>query len=119
MAKTPANPILVDLEQFASHGQALERIAIERPFDDLAMQILQSYNARGGEWDLPFAFFCSAASRGRALHEAIVREITETNPPASITLLRQLAETVAMTFYVADHPEYVSFPHTAQREEAR
>lgn len=108
--------MLVDLDQFASLDDALQRIAIERPYDDLAMQILQSYNTRGGEWDLPFAFFCSAASRGRALHEAIVREITATNPPASITLLRQLAETVAMTFYVAGHPDYVSVLATRPSE---
>jgi len=116
MAKKPANPILDNLDQFSSHGEALKRIALEKPFDDLAMQILESYNARGGEWDLPFAFFCSAASRGRALHEATVREITKTNPPASITLLRQLAETVAMTFYVADHPDYVSVLATLPSE---
>jgi hypothetical protein len=36
----------------------------------------------------------------------MVREIHAANPPASISLLRQLAETVAMTFYVADHPGY-------------
>jgi hypothetical protein len=48
MAKKPVTPILVNLDQFASHGEALERIALEKPFDDLAMQVLQSYNARGG-----------------------------------------------------------------------
>lgn len=107
MAKRPTDPVLVNTDQFGSLEEALERVALVRPFEDLAHEIMSSYVARSGKWSLRFAFLGSAVSRGRALHEAIVREIEASNPPGSITLLRQLAETVAMTFYVADNPSYV------------
>ena len=79
MAKKTPKPAMVDLTQFESLEQALARITVIKPFNDLARQILQSYIDRDGEWALPFAFFASSVSRGRALHEAIVREITPTN----------------------------------------
>lgn len=107
MGKSNDQPLHVDVAQFDSLDHALERIVLSKPFEDLAAQIMRSYIGRDGQWSLPFAFFSSAVSRARALHEAIVREIHATNPPASISLLRQLSETVAMTFYVADNPDYV------------
>lgn len=103
-----SDPVLVDISGLGSLDQAIERISVPKVFDELVGQIMRSYIDRGGEWSPMFAFLGSAASRGRALHEAVVREITASNPPASITLLRQLAETVAMAFYVSDHPTYVT-----------
>ena len=116
MPKRPTDPVMVDLEQFASFDDALTRIAIDKPFHEISWQILQSYESRRGKWCLPWAYFASAVNRGRCLHEAVVREIGATNPAASITLLRQLAETVAMTFYVADHPDYVRTLVTRESE---
>ena len=108
MTKRPADPVLVDLQQFAGLNDALQQIALYKPFDDLAGQILSTFIGRGGGWNDILVFFGSAMSRARALfHEAIVREIEATNPHATMTLLRQFAVTVAMTFYVADHSKYV------------
>ena len=45
-----------------------------------------------------------------------MREIESSNPHATMTLLRQFAETVAMTFYVADHPTYVKVLMTRPNE---
>ena len=120
MAKRPSQPVdvNVNLGQFDSLSDALSLIAVNRPFDDLATKVMTDYIGHGGEWTLTYAFFSSAVTRGRALHEATVREISAGNPPAAITLLRQLAETVAMTFYVADHPHYVEVLATPPLEEA-
>ena len=116
MTRRPADPVLVDLQQFADLNDALQRIALHKPFDDLANQILSSFIDRGGEWNDSLVFFCSAVSRARALHESIVREIEATNPHATMTMLRQFAETVAMTFYVSDHPKYVEVLMTRPSE---
>ena len=107
MTNRPVDPIMLDLNQFASLDDALEQIRVERPFDAVSHKIMQSFIDIGGEWNEVLIFFQSASARARALHEAIVREIEATNPHATMTLLRQFAETVALTFYVADHPNYI------------
>ena len=82
------DPVQVDISGLGSINEALEQVVLPRPFDELTAQIMHSYIERAGEWSLLFAFLGGAASRARALHEAVVREITASNPPASITLLR-------------------------------
>lgn len=116
MTKRPTDAILVDLQQFKDLDDALQRIALDKPFDDLAHEILKTFLGRGGEWNHSLVFFGSAVSRARALREGIVREIAAANPHATMTLLRQFAETVAMAFYVADHPKYVEVLMTRPSE---
>ncbi|MFN8019926.1 MAG: hypothetical protein U0Q03_00225 [Acidimicrobiales bacterium] len=106
VAKPPARPILLDLEQFESIEDALGKIQLTRAFDHLAGEILGSFIDLGGRPTLLSFFFMSAVARARGLREAAVREIEAQCPPAAATLLRQLAEVVATIFYVADFPEY-------------
>jgi hypothetical protein len=113
---TNNEPIKADVEQFATVEDAVASVQRERAFDDVAGPILQSYVDRQGEWTELLGFFQSAVTRARGLREAIVREIAQGNPHAVFTLLRQFAETIAVVFYVADHPRYVHAISTRPRD---
>ena len=115
----PTNPEMVDVEQFASLADALDKVRQTKPFDDLAKKSLTTYIERGGTWNITLLFFQSAVTRARGVHEAIVREIEMGNPHSAIALIRQLAETLAMTFYVSDHPAYVEVLSTRPEEQPR
>lgn len=99
---------LVDYSHFDSLEQALESVERERGYDDLVKSIMCRHNdATGGEFGMLWLFFCSMATRMRGLHDSVAREIRSGNPHSSFSLIRQLAETIALAFYVADHPRYV------------
>ena len=119
VADTGESITRVNTEQFRDLDDALAKIQVARPFDDITRDILASATRRAAEWSLLLAFLMSASSRARALYEAASREIACANPPASITLLRQLSETVAMTFYVSDYPAYVEVLAQSPRVRAK
>lgn len=99
---------MLDLSQFSTPAGAVASVQRDRPFDDTARPVLESYVARQGEWNnLLWLFFGSAVSRARGLYEGIARELASTNPHATFPLIRQFAETVALVYYVSDHPNYV------------
>jgi hypothetical protein len=64
-------------------------------------------HAEGLPLTRPVLFWFSMISRSQGLHEAIAREIANTNPHAAFPLIRAFAESVLLVIYVADHPEYV------------
>jgi hypothetical protein len=102
------DPVLLDLSQFSSPEQAIAAIVRERGFDDAVKPALtEVINAMEGPTML-LAFCQSAITRANGLYEGIVREIRVANHPAVFVLMRQLAETVAVTRYVADKPSYVT-----------
>lgn len=113
MAKRPHEPLMVNVDQFDSLADAVEKIQLDRPFDRLAHEILTTYIDSGGRSTLLAFFFMSAVTRARGLREGAVREIEAACSPSAATLLRQLAESVALTFYVGDEPAYaeaIAFP---------
>jgi hypothetical protein len=112
----PIDPKRQRLHQFASLEDALEKIQRDRVFDDIAKSFMAKYIERDGGFTVLYAFFASAVARARGSREGIVREIGETNPHTVFPLLRQFAETVAVTFYVADHPEYANTVATHARD---
>ena len=104
---------MVNVDQFDSLADAIEKIQLDRPFDRLAHEILTTYIDRGGGSTLLSFFFMSAVTRARGIREGAVREIEAVCSPSAATLLRQLSETVALTFYVGDEPGYaeaIAFP---------
>ena len=99
-------PILVDLEQFTSPEQAMTVIERDQGFDGALKQALAEVIGTMSGLTLLLAFCLSAITRARGLYEGVVREVRSANPPAVFVLMRQLAETVAVVRYVADHPSY-------------
>jgi hypothetical protein len=112
----PTDPKRQRLHQFTSLGDALQKVQRDRVFDDIAKSFMAKYIEREGSFTVLYAFFASAVARARGTREGIVREIAETNPHTVFPLLRQFAETVAVTFYVADHPEYAKTVATHARD---
>lgn len=97
----------LDLTQFQSVDEALARVARPKGFDDIARATLSPGGQTEIDLTLGTMFFMSAVTRARALYDAAVREAEASNPPATFTLIRKFAETVAVVFYVADHPRYI------------
>jgi hypothetical protein len=106
MTKDKPTPILVDLAQFESMAHAKSVIGRSNGFDDSVKEELTAAVEQSEQFTTDLAFVLSSISRSRALHEAIVREISQNNPQAVFTLMRQFAETVALIRYTADHPRY-------------
>ena len=94
--------LTLNLGQFDTPTGAKAMIRKERAFDNEALSALN----RAVGLTVLSLFVMSADSRARGLYEGIVREVEHDNPHAVFPMLRQLAETVAMSFYVADHPTY-------------
>jgi hypothetical protein len=110
---------MLNVEQFGSREAAKAAVHRERGYDEVAGQALTSMINAGQGLTLVNAFFMSAVTRARGLHEAVAREIACDNPHAVFPLMRQFAETVAMTYYVADHPSYVEVLSQRPSERAR
>jgi hypothetical protein len=100
-------PELLDLSQFASLDDAISNVQTGRIYEEVSTPYLQAIHADGRLFYLDL-FFMSAITRARSLHEGIAREIAAANPHATFPLIRQFAETVALVFYVSDHPAYVN-----------
>jgi hypothetical protein len=105
-------PLMLNLDQFDSPSKAKVAIKAQRVFDREAHSAL---NEAVGLTILTM-FVMSAVVRARGLYEGIVREIQHDNPHAVFPLMRQFAETVAMAFYVADHPEYADVITERERD---
>lgn len=115
-AEHPRPPNLLDTSVFSSPEQAIDTIRRDRGFDEAAKKGLQGIVHYGGPMTLLNMFFASAVTRSRGLLEAIVREAEHSNPHAVYPLIRQLAEMVALVFYVVDHPNYVPALTTRPRD---
>ena len=102
-------PALLDLNRWESVEEAIAELSQRsRAFDDaLAPYLELNMKAAGGALTMYLMFVMSAATRARGLHEAIVREIRQSNPHAVFPLMRTLLETAALSFYVSEHPDYV------------
>jgi len=108
---------MVDYSDFSSLASALEAVERDRGYDEIVKPIMDQHRIHtAGRVDMFYLFFCSAATRMRGLHDSIVREIKHGNPHSTFSLLRQLAETVAVSFYVVDHPNYVHAIATDPRD---
>ena len=95
--------LYVDKEQFASPEAAIAAVRYNGEYEAFLTEFSPLLESRIPNASRVGLFFLSAVSRSRALHEAAAREIEASNPHATIALLRQFAEMVALTFYVADH----------------
>lgn len=102
------SPERLDLGQFESVEDALKKIEPGDRYLEVG-KIAMRDGDDGGDlaMTLPVLFWFSMITRSQGLHEAIVREIREGNPHAVFPLIRALAESVVLVFYVADHPQYV------------
>ena len=105
--KNDTNPPLLDLEQFSSPEAAIHAIERDNGFDGAVRPVLTGVAEDRTTLTMLMAFCMSSITRARGLYEGVVREIQYSNPPAVFVLMRQLAETVAVVRYVADHPTYV------------
>jgi hypothetical protein len=103
---------MLDTAQFASPQAAKEAVLVRRVFEpelNAALDVVTKMS-------LLTMFVMSVGVRARGLYEAIVREIDNDNPYAVFPLMRQFAETVAVAFYVGDHPKYVEALKDAERD---
>ena len=96
----------VDLTQFESVGDAIEKVAAAGDYDEVAKHFL----SRKGldPIALPVLFFSSMVNRCNSLHAAIAREMRAQNPHAVFPLIRAYAEGAALLIYVYDHIDYVN-----------
>jgi hypothetical protein len=104
----PEPPQLLDLSQFASVEDALDRIAPRQRYVGVAKSLdmlERSKRLRGV--NVGWLFWLSMITRSEGLHEAIAREARQGNPHAVFPLIRAFADTVVMLLYVVDHPDYV------------
>jgi len=94
---------MLDLNQFDSVADALERVQPGDEYDDVVRRL---FAVTGGELTELTMFFLSAVARANGLHHGIAQAIAAENPHAAFPLIRQFAETVAVVLYVADNPHY-------------
>jgi hypothetical protein len=98
---------MLDLSQFASLDDALEKIALGDRYLEVGKLMMPAAREPIPLTLLTF-FWQSMITRSEGLHGAIVREIREGNPHAVFPLIRAFAEAVVLVLYVNDHPTYVS-----------
>lgn len=107
----------VDLTQFESVEDAIEKVAAAGDYDEVAKHFL----SRKGldPTALPVLFFSSMVNRCNSLHAAIAREMRAQNPHAVFPLIRAYAEGAALLIYVYDHIDYVNALIDRPRERQR
>jgi hypothetical protein len=98
---------MLDLAQFDTLDDALEKIAPRDRYLDVAKLIMPAPSERM-PLTLATFFWFSMITRSEGLHGAIAREIREGNPHAVFPLIRAFAENVILMIYVNDHPRYIS-----------
>lgn len=98
-------PPRVDLTQFASVQDAIEKVAAAGNYDEVAKHFLSQEGI--DPIALPVLFFSSMVNRCNSLHAAIAREMQAQNPHAVIPLIRAYAEGSALLIYVFDHVGYI------------
>jgi len=99
-----AAPKMLDLSQFASLDDAVEKVKPGDRYANIGGLLL---GREGMGLTMPVLFFFSMISRCEGLHQAIAREIGKENPHAVFPLLRAFAESVTLLIYVVDHPKYI------------
>jgi len=97
---------MVDLTQFSSREDALEKIKPRSRYVEMASDAVLPIPTDMG-MNVSWLFWLSAIARAQGLHSAIAREAQETNPHAVIPLIRTFAETVVLVMYVNDFPDYI------------
>ena len=98
-------PKRLDLTQFGSVQDAIEKVAEARDYDEIAKRFL---GIEGIDLTaLPVLFFSSMVNRCNSLHAAIAREMQAQNPHAAFPLIRAYAEGAALLIYVHDHVDYM------------
>jgi hypothetical protein len=95
----------VDLTQFGSVQDAIEKVAAASDYNELARHFLESKSI--DPTALPVLFFSSMVNRFNSLHVAIAREMHAQNPHAVFPLIRAYAEGAALLIYVHDHIDYI------------
>jgi hypothetical protein len=106
---------MLDTSQFGSPEAAKSAVAVGRVFDEELARALSGLT----DMTLLTMAVMSLGVRARGLYEGIAREIQNDNPYAVFPLMRQFAETVAVAFYVADHPTYVEALKDAERNKPK
>jgi len=107
----------VDLKQFGSVQDAIEKVVAAGDYDELAKNFLASEGI--DPTALPVLFFSSMVNRCNSLHAAIAREMQAQNPHAVFPLIRAYAEGAALVIYVYDHVGYVEALIDRPRERQR
>jgi hypothetical protein len=93
---------------FASKEAAIGQVTYGGQYERALEHHMRELHGHVAPTDPLELFLKSAVSRSRAFHEATSREISASNPHATVALLRQFTETVVTIVYVADHPSYVT-----------
>jgi hypothetical protein len=104
MTKEPTRQ-RVDLAQFESVEDAIEKVAAAGDYDEVAKHFLAASGV--DPTSLPVLFFSSMVNRCNSLHAAIAREMQAHNPHAVFPLIRAYSEGSALLIYVYDHVDYV------------
>jgi len=108
---------MLDLEQFASVEDAVEKVKLGQRYFEIGERMLAL--GENVPMNYPIAFWFSMISRAEGLHGAIAREIAESNPHAVFPLLRAFAEAVVLVNYVYGHPTYVEVLTSRPREQPK
>jgi hypothetical protein len=95
----------VDLTQFESVEDAIEKVAAAGDYDEVAEHFLAGKGI--DPTALPVLFFSSMVNRCNSLHAAIAREMQAQNPHAVFPLIRAYSEGSALLIYVYDHVDYI------------
>ena len=112
MPKLPNESVLLDLSQFGSVDEAMDKVEPGLRYTRVFSEFLDE----GMNLNVLVLFFSSMISRSVGLHSAIAREIRQSNPHAVLPLLRAFAEAVLLLMYVTDNPQYVSSLTVRARE---
>jgi hypothetical protein len=102
---TEERPPRVDLAQFESVDDAIEKVAAAGDYNEVAKHFLSQEGI--DPIALPVLFFSSMVNRCNSLHAAIAREMRAENPHAVFPLIRAYSEGSALLIYVYDHVGYI------------
>ena len=101
-------PKLLDLEQFISMDDAMEKAEPGNRYVELGRILMPQSQSDGLPLNLVTLFWMSMLTRSQGLHSAIAREIRHENAHAVFPLLRAFAEATVVVIYVIDHPHYIN-----------
>jgi hypothetical protein len=116
MTSEPTPP-RVDLTQFESVQDAVEKVAEAADYDEVAKHFLSQEDI--DPIAPPVLFFSSMVNRCNSLHAAIAREMHAQNPHAVFPLIRAYAEGSALLIYVNDNIGYLEALIEIPRERKR
>ena len=102
-----SKPKKLDLAQFISVDDAVSKIEPGDRYVDIGRRLNLIGQTGAIDRHMLVFFWLSMLSRSEGLHQAIAREVKQSNPVAVFPLIRAFAEAVVLVMYVEDHPDYI------------